>query len=311
MTKKKLKIDIDILRERSLFIATPMYGGMCNGSYHTSCVNLQEVCCKLGLKTRFFHIFNESLITRARNYCVDEFMRSDFTHMIFIDSDIGFDPMDVIKFLSLDEDILCGPYPKKTIAWEKVHRACGNPDLQDHLKENPHWLENIAGDFVANFLGSFRLDDLIEISEGGTGFMMIKKEALQKYIDAYPEMMFKPDHARSKNFNGDRMIHASFDCIIDPVSKRYLSEDYFFCRKAREIGISVKLAPWVVLNHTGAYVYKGNFQNTLALGLAPSIDEQDVRKVDNQLKLANDGSDNLKLKPKEEEVVESEEESKE
>ena len=65
-------------------------------------------------------IVNESLITRARNYCVDEFMRSDSTHMLFLDADIGFNANDVIAMLAMQSDespydVLAAPYPKKSI----------------------------------------------------------------------------------------------------------------------------------------------------------------------------------------------------
>ena len=127
----EINIPIEKLQERSLFIATPMYGGQCAGMYTKSVNDLASLCMHYKINAKFYYLFNESLITRARNYCCDEFLRSDCTHMIFIDSDIGFDARDVISMLALMNheedpqkyDILCAPYPKKCIAWEKIKAA--------------------------------------------------------------------------------------------------------------------------------------------------------------------------------------------
>ena len=97
----EIKIEIDKLKKRKLFVATPMYGGQCHGMYTRSTNDLSALCMHYGIEVKFYYLFNESLITRARNYCCDEFMRSDSTHMIFIDSDIGFDARDVISMMAL------------------------------------------------------------------------------------------------------------------------------------------------------------------------------------------------------------------
>ena len=86
----EIQVKLDELRKNKLFIATPMYGGMAHGLYIKSCLDLQTTMNKYNIETKFSFLFNESLITRARNYLVDEFLRSDCTHLMFIDSDIGF-----------------------------------------------------------------------------------------------------------------------------------------------------------------------------------------------------------------------------
>ena len=81
----EIKIELEKLRQYKLFVATPMYGGQCAGMYNKSMCDLTTMCVKYGIEMRAYYLFNESLITRARNYCVDEFLRSDSTHMLFID----------------------------------------------------------------------------------------------------------------------------------------------------------------------------------------------------------------------------------
>ncbi len=267
-----MEIRLSQLQGKSIFVATPMYGGMCHGTYAKSNVELQGFCVHHSIPITFFHIFNESLIPRARNYCVDEFLRATYTdknnripytHMMFIDSDIQYNPLDVIALLAMDKDIACGPYPKKTIAWEKVIQAL-NSDQKNEYEENPNLLNNITGDYVFNPVHGqtqIKINEPVEVLESGTGFMMIKREVFEKFKQAYPEYEYKPDHNRSENFNGTRMIHSFFDTIIDPKTKRYLSEDYFFCQKCKEIGIRTWLCPWMKLSHTFTYMFQGDLES--------------------------------------------------
>jgi hypothetical protein len=113
----EIKIPVEELKKRKLFLAVPMYGGMCTGMFARSLADLSALCVKYGVALQIYFLFNESLIPRARNYCVDEFMRSESTHFMFIDADIGFNPQDVIALLALqgddtEYDVIGGPYPK-------------------------------------------------------------------------------------------------------------------------------------------------------------------------------------------------------
>lgn len=280
----EIKVTIEELRKHKVFVGTPMYGAQCAGTYTKSSTDLAMIAAANGLNFRFYYLFNESLIQRARNYIVDEFMRSDCTHLLFIDSDIGFNARDVLSLLAVQTsdpekyNIVTGPYPKKTIAWEKVHKAAqaGRAD------QNPFELENYAADFVFNpvkKVNQFNLSEPIEIGEGGTGFMLIPRETFEKFGKAYPELQYKPDHVRTQQFDGSHDIMAYFDCIIDPVSKRYLSEDYFFCHKAREAGMHVYMCPWMQLQHIGSYIFKGNMAAIGSLGVSATADSSGSRKT--------------------------------
>jgi hypothetical protein len=259
----QIQVDIEQLRKNKLFIATPMYGGMNHGLYMKSCLDLQTVMIRYGIETKFSFLFNESLITRARNYLVDEFLRTDFTHMMFIDSDIHFDPNDVVALLALDKDVIGGPYPKKSINWSNIaETARRHPDL------NPRELENLVGEYVFNVVKGtqqFQVSDPLEVMEIGTGHMMIKRGVFDKMKDAYPQIKYKPDHVGQAHFDGSRYIHAYFDTVIDTAdscvgggSERYLSEDYMFCQMWRKIGGQVWLCPWMKTQHIGTYAFTGN-----------------------------------------------------
>jgi len=282
MAAIEVSVSIEELRTRKIFVATPMYGGQCGGQYCKSTADLAAMAAQYGMDVRFFYLFNESLITRARNYLVDEFLRSDCTHLMFIDSDIGFDPNDVIALSVIaapgsDKHIVCGPYPKKCIAWEKIKRAVD----KGFADQDPNKLEKYVGDYVFNpaeNTGSIPLDEPVEVLEGGTGFMMIQREALEKFAAAYPELSYKPDHVRTEHFDGSREILAYFDTVIDPKTKRYLSEDYMFCQWARNIGVKVWLCPWMKLQHMGSYVFGGSLIDLAQIGAGATTDVHELKK---------------------------------
>ncbi len=255
----EINIKIEELRKRIIFVACPMYGGMNHGLFAKSCLDLQMLCMKYNVNIRFSFLFNESLIQRARNYLADEFLRSDATHLMFIDSDIHFDPNDVITLLAMDEDIAGGPYPKKQINWGNVFDAVQSGKIE---RKDCNLLESMVGDYVFNpVVGvdqKFQVTEPLEVMEIGTGFMLIKRETFDAFKKAYPELSYKPDHHGQPNFDGSREIHAYFHCDKDPGTGRYLSEDYFFCQKSRAAGKHVHLCPWMKLTHIGTYPFRGD-----------------------------------------------------
>jgi hypothetical protein len=277
----EISISIDELRKRKLFLGVPMYGGQCAGMFAKSIADLTAMCTSHGIELRTYFLFNESLVTRARNYVCDEFMRSNSTHLMFIDSDIGFDPRDVLGMLALQSDdseydVLAGPYPKKTISWEKIKLAV-DKGVAD---EDPNVLERYVGDFVFNpksGSGNIRIDIPVEVSEVGTGFMMTRRSAFDRFKEAFPQYSYKPDHVRTEHFDGTREIMQYFQAEIDPKSKRYLSEDYWFCQKLQEIGLKIWYCPWQKLSHSGSYIFAGSLVDLAQIG-APATASVDMLK---------------------------------
>ena len=276
MSNFQVKVAVEVLRTRKLFLAVPMYGGQCTGMFARSVADLSALCTQYGIQLQLYFLFNESLITRARNYCADEFMRSGATHLMFIDSDIGFNPNDVIALLAIQDeaspyDVIGGPYPKKCISWEKIKLAVDKGVADD----NPNNLEKYVGDYVFNpksGQAQIPIGEPVEVSEIGTGFMMIRRRTFEKYAEAFPELSYKPDHVRTEHFDGSREIMAYFDCIIDPVSKRYLSEDYMFCYNVQKMGGQVWFCPWMQLQHVGTYIFGGSLADLASIGAAATAD---------------------------------------
>lgn len=317
----KIEIKREELAKRSLFLGVPMYGGMCTGMFCRSVIDLAVMMAQWGVKLQLYYLFNESLITRARNYIADEFMRSDCSHLMFIDSDIGFNPQDVLAMLAMSSDeseydVLTGPYPKKTISWEKIKKAVD----KGFADQDPGQLERFVGDFVFNPLpgvASIKIDEPAQVLEAGTGFMMIKRRAFEMLKAARPELSYRPDHVRTAAFDGSREIMAYFmdpidrwnrekvygealkkaiaqagegdlDLVVstlqkavdhdEPESKRLLSEDYFFCQELRKAGGKIWLCPWMRLTHTGSFVFGGSLADLAAIGASATVDPAELAR---------------------------------
>jgi hypothetical protein len=266
----EIQVKVEDLKNHKVFIATPMYGGMAHGMYVKSCLDLQSTLGKYGIETKFSFLFNESLITRARNYLVDEFLRSGYTHLLFIDSDVHYNPEDVVALLALDKDVIGGPYPKKSINWGNVAEAA-----RKHPNMNPRELEKLVGEYVFNVVkgtSQFQVTEPLEVMEIGTGYMLVKRHVFDKMAIEYPNIRYKPDHVGQSNFDGSRYIHAYFDTVIDSKESitgggtdRYLSEDYMFCQMWRKMGGEIWLCPWMKTQHIGTYAFTGDMPKVAEL----------------------------------------------
>lgn len=238
-----LKFATEDLKGKSLFIGTPMYASKCHGKYLYSVLSLVALCNQIGVRTVFSSICNESLVQRSRNYIVDEFLRSQFSHMIFIDGDIEFPPEYVLTLLLSGKDLIGAPYANKNFSWEQVR----NIVLSGH-SEN---LNSVAGQM--SYHG--KLGDVVETNVLTTGFMLIGRNMLERLIIAYPEYSYKPDHLGLTSFNGKRRIQMFFSSEIDPDTQTLVSEYEFFCRLWIKIGGKIYICPWMVLNHIGPHKF--------------------------------------------------------
>jgi hypothetical protein len=246
-------------KKPKIFIATPMYGGMCAGFYTQSIIQLLTTCQANGVDAEFSFMFNESLITRARNSLTHTFLKTDCSHLMFIDSDIKFRAEDVIHMIRADKDILCGIYPKKEINWHSVKAAMDRGVPFDQLKSH-------TGSFVVNLVNyvgevTVPVHEPVEIFNGGTGFMLIKREVFGKLGESVPSYSNDVVDLGGK-MQQSEPIKEFFTTSIEPGTNRLLSEDYHFCRIWRESGGQVHAAPWCQLSHIGTYAFEGQLTPT-------------------------------------------------
>jgi len=237
----------------TLFLSTPCYGGLCLQAYAESLIKLLTLCIKSGVDMRLDMTENESLITRARNVSIGRFLyKTKCDYFMFIDADIHFDPESVIRFINAGYDVTVAAYPKKGIMWSQVENSVLRGD-----KRNPATLSSaLVMSFIQDEGGVKAKNGFVEVLDGPTGFMMIKRKVIEDMYKAYPELNCVNDH-QNRDIEG---YCAIFDCMIDPQTKRYLSEDYAFCRRYQAIGGKIYADIETTLGHVGNIRFQGSLR---------------------------------------------------
>ena len=225
-----------------VFIPLICYNHTCNTEWMMSILKLLNSAKETGLNMSFYPIFFESLVSRARNAAVAHFLEDEEnTHLLFIDSDIIFEPEDVYRLIQAEKDVIAGMYPKKYIVW-------------DRLKKDPN-AERV--DFPIGGEIKVTEDDFIESSYLPTGFLMIKRKAILKLIEQHPELKYKNDI--DGYMGGEDNFYNLFNAGIR--NGIYESEDWGFCSLWKESGGQVLIHPDINLKHVGWHEYSGNLVN--------------------------------------------------
>jgi hypothetical protein len=201
---------------------------------------------------------NEALIVRARNELAFDFLSSGATHLLFIDADIGFEPEAVFRLLDFDAEVSAVAYPLKHIDWNKVQR------VSEAGRAN---LASSSLDFVITWQEENRIevrkDGFARVRYAGTGFLMMQRSALERLSAAHPELKYKAI-VRTTDIGREGLDRVSlFECMIDPVTGEYLSEDYAFCRRWIDLGGEIWLDLQSELTHFGAYAFRGRIADQL------------------------------------------------
>ena len=231
-----------------VFLSTPCYGGLCLEKYMSSVIKLQLLLTKEKIELMIDTTENESLVHRARNVSVGRFMqKTDCDYLMFIDADIEFDPHAVVRLIKSGHELSVACYPKKVVMWEQAASAVRNDDERD--------MSMLSSSLVVNIGATRRTieDGFVEILDGPTGFMLIGRPVFKKLEEKFPELWCKNDH-QNRDFNE---YHACFDCMIDPTSRRYLSEDYAFCRRWQQTGGKIYADVNTTLGHVGNLPFSG------------------------------------------------------
>lgn len=248
------------LKGKDFWIATPMYGGLCQAGYVSSLLHLIIAICQQGGRVHFDYIFNEALISRARNILSYRFVESGYSTLIFLDADIEFGVDGFLKMLELSGNnypLIGGAYPMKKIEWDRVRGL--PPEIDPSL---------VTGKFVFNTLTSdpqqASTGDPLEVTEVGCGMMVIDRSVFTRMAEEIPEIVYTP-------ILGDKIAqpkaYAYFQDGIDRQSGYFLSEDYWFCRAWRKLGGKVHACPWIKSVHWGTYGFRGDIDAIFAAGL--------------------------------------------
>lgn len=280
-----------------IFLATPMYGGMASVSYVHGLEHLCRILTVSGLQYHTQLMYNEALITRARNRIVMQFLKSEATHLFFIDADIGFSARDAKCLLEADLDVACGCYPMKNYGWEAVVDAVkAGKEAGDLAVAGARYAVNAtpAGTNGALIQGFQKAGaTFIEVQDAATGFLLIKREVIEALIKAFGKELeyiadYEPDVGQThyKLFQADSdptsprelakfmvldaIIRRDDEALATAAEKyreayelppgRYLSEDYYFSRLWQRMGGKIYACLDCKLTHTGMHTWRGNLK---------------------------------------------------
>jgi hypothetical protein len=243
-----------------IYLAIPCYGGQLTLHFVSSLLKLQDACRARGIGLHIDMMGGEALITRGRSRLAAHFLaHPEATHILYIDADIGFQPENVFRLLDAKKDVIAAVCPLKQIDWEKA-RAAAIKGVDD--------LQAASIGYVVRFLptpdNSVEVENgIAKVAYGGTGFLMISREAMQRLFDAHPELRAKMRDMADAAAPEAVMV---FDTMIEPETGQYLSEDYAFCRRWRELGGEIWADVEARLIHVGHMAYTGSLVQALKTG---------------------------------------------
>lgn len=235
-----------------LFVGTPTQHGLNSTVYTNSLSSLHYKFGSAGMKIAIGNITGSCYVADARNQTVDQFLSTDNTHLLFVDSDIGFNPDYVFHFLHFMEQmpeckIMGAQYPKKTIDWDMVIKAVKSGMTAEMLplivsEGTVSYLKDENGEPIPP-KSKEEAERPFEVKELATGFMMIKREVFETYQQKYPERLF----------DKDRWMY--FQCEVMAGQEKYIGDDFFFCRQMRAAGEKIWLCPWMDITHHGMHEF--------------------------------------------------------
>lgn len=235
-----------------ILIGTPCYGGSVTTAYMVSLFNMVRQLGSEGVHADIMTPGHESLITRARNFIANEFLRQpEYSHLLFIDADLGFPPDTASRYLRADKDVVCGIYPLKHMDVTTLRQ------LPAGMSEDA--ARAAALNYTVKFKKGVQPDagGFVSVEYGSTGFMLVRRAVLERMAQAHPELVYNYSYASLYDHMYDNV--AFFDTMIDPDTRDYLPEDYAFCKRWTALGGEVHADLQSRFDHLGAYTYAGNY----------------------------------------------------
>lgn len=238
-----------------LVVATPCFGGQVAAAFMAAIMRLEAACRAQQIDFMWLWSGGDALITRARAELLGRFLdRAESTHLLFIDADLDFEPSQVFRLLAFDADVTAGAYPLKTIDWNRVRAAVA--EGRDPATAALHYV----CDLDVRDLDQGRLttrNGFARSRSAGCGFLMIRRQALTRLCAAHPELRY--DRVDMPTSRDSANKFALFECMIDPESGTYLSEDYAFCRRWSALGGEIWIDLESRLTHIGPMRFVGDF----------------------------------------------------
>ena len=236
-------------KRKSIFIATPMYGGMCYGAYSKSLFNTMKTLLDNGFDVQFRDLYNDSVISTARNTLTGLFLKSECDYLLFIDADQTFKPEDILRMINEDKDVLGAVIPKKQMNWNSVKEAV-NQNIQTQMLELCTGVFNIAGSIDQNT----DFNKPFEVSHVGTGMMLIKRQVFEKLMSVVDSYKYTDGSVQGLS-EGEKMYEFWKITVYNEI---ITGEDVYFCKLWQNIGGKVYAVAYPRVSHIGMYEFKGS-----------------------------------------------------
>jgi len=261
-----------------IYLLTPCFASICYVSYVHCLMKTIELCKQYNIQLQVEFCRNDSLVSRARNNLVARAMADPhMTHIMFIDNDITWDPLDMVKLMISNKQLIGGIYPLKNYNWSELIKDKQNPFNSNAVqtiisRKNQSQFKNLISDeemiqynllkYNVNYITpSLSIEEnLSKVKHIATGFMMIQRNVIEKMSKAFPSTKYVDD----VNFlrqNENEFAYALFDCGVE--EGHYFSEDWLFCHRWTKMGGSIWMDVSINLTHTGIEDYRGSYLATL------------------------------------------------
>jgi hypothetical protein len=243
-------------KDIKIFVGTPVHSDV-SIHYFKASLEFQKECFVRKIPV-MFQVMKSSLVTQGRQLCVSAFLSSKCTHLLFIDSDISYSYKMFEKMVNYDKDICMVPYPIKSMDFEKIKRKIENGSKLDPMVMGNQYTMSIVDPT------SIKIDNgFIEVERGPAGFMLIKREAIEKLIKEYPEFTIKQHTLIDGKLVERDNMYNFFDTYWDPKEKTYTGEDFYFCKLAKHAGIKMYALIDEYISHHGEFSYTGRLIDEL------------------------------------------------
>jgi hypothetical protein len=222
----------------SIFIAMPCYDSVKINTM-LSVIKLVQQLGKSGIEVGI-HTMKSPLIHQARNYLTSVFLTTEYQYMLFVDSDVEFEPEAVIRMMVAKKNIVCTPYRVKSVDTSK--HIYGAIEFKD-----PKNILILAEGFV-------------EIEAGPTGLMLIDRKVFERIIKNHPELKIT-NKATPKAEKSHEFYYNFFDFGFK--DGYAMGEDVSFCRLARDNDFRIFANIESSTTHHGSFAWKGTFGESL------------------------------------------------
>lgn len=243
-----------------IFIPFLCYNHTCNTEWMMSMMRLILFLKENNIPATVMPITFESLVSRARNAAAAMFLSDpENTHILFIDSDVQFEPEHVMRLFHVNQPVVAAGYPQKWFSEEKLRTLFS----QTNPPANPFELATCIPIHIMPTITPdghmFRPapQPVMEAEYATTGFLLIQRGVFEKIMEKFPEKHYTNDIDGYSSAD-PRFFYDFFPTMIHPVTKRFESEDFGFSRLWRETGGTIHIVTDISLVHHGWHGFKGN-----------------------------------------------------